>query len=608
MVQGVSFESGVKKFIYGNYRLLWEAHFHFSTLYALYRFINLYRNARNGLLKTQILYVIIANITIFFTAGVTNVALLWFGIYDYVWLGPPLTLIWFYIVCYTILKYNLMDIKVAGARVIIFLFVYSFVLGIPFGLKIWGQEWLNKSLGAFGSWVPMLSLLCFATSGPFLYLYFQRKVEEKLLEEETRRHHLLKQTAVGMNTVHELEKLGKVLINVIKGTFHIKKAAIYIIDRERGVYERRYPAAGESDVAQVAEGDVLIDFLCVDKERVIVAEEIEHADIGEHRKEIVQRFKSLGAGVVIPVAYDKDLTGFIVMESLRTGRPYSKGDLEVFGILGSNVGLAVAGCQAWDAHERLLDEKGTLERMTSLDLMAGSIAHEINNPVQAISMEAGFIKGLLQEIRAVLKEEDYEDMASAQNTIERMAERIDGMVKTILRFSEKRGTELREESLSDVVEDFETLMGPHLRQERVRYEKSMEEGLPRVAVNRVLMVAALMNFARNSLHAMHTNKEKRIRLRVSCANGKWVRVEFEDNGCGIEKHKLEAVFAAFQTSKGSSEGTGLGLYRARRDIVDHFKGKIHAESEGKGRGVTIVCELPVQEQGSVEKGRETNGG
>ena len=48
------------------------------------------------------------------------------------------------------------------------------------------------------------------------------------------------------------------------------------------------------------------------------------------------------------------------------------------------------------------------------------------------------------------------------------------------------------------------------------------------------------------------------------------------------------------TTKGSSEGTGLGLYRVRK-IVDLFRGKVWAESEGKGKGATFIVELPVYE-------------
>jgi len=68
-------------------------------------------------------------------------------------------------------------------------------------------------------------------------------------------------------------------------------------------------------------------------------------------------------------------------------------------------------------------------------------------------------------------------------------------------------------------------------------------------------------------------------------------IEFKDNGYGIPKRLLEDIFLDFVTTKGSSEGLGMGLSRARKIIALH-KGKIWAQSEGEGKGASIFVELP----------------
>ena len=129
LVKGVLNFQGVKKFQYGYLRYYWEFQFNLSLLYAFYRFFRFYQTAQ-GMLRRHLLYITIANLSINITAGFTNVFLLWFGVFDYIWLGPPLTLIWFSIVLYTIVRYRLMDVTVVFTRLGIFLFVYTLVLGV----------------------------------------------------------------------------------------------------------------------------------------------------------------------------------------------------------------------------------------------------------------------------------------------------------------------------------------------------------------------------------------------------------------------------------------------------------------------------------------------
>ena len=84
---------------------------------------------------------------------------------------PPLDdyilVVYFLIMAYAITKYRLLDINIALTRAGIFVFVYTLVLGIPFGLAGWGREGLVSILGQNWFWAPMIILLVLATAGPF---------------------------------------------------------------------------------------------------------------------------------------------------------------------------------------------------------------------------------------------------------------------------------------------------------------------------------------------------------------------------------------------------------------------------------------------------------
>ena len=70
-----------------------------------------------------------------------------------------------------------------------------------------------------------------------------------------------------------------------------------------------------------------------------------------------------------------------------------------------------------------------------------------------------------------------------------------------------------------------------------------------------------------------------------------IRWEFWDNGEGIEPKMLKDIFLPSVTTRGSTEGRGVGLFRARK-IIEWHGGRVWAESEGKGKGATMVAEMP----------------
>ena len=85
---------------------------------------------------------------------------------------------------YAIFKYRLMDIKLVVTNISIFTLVYSLVLGIPFAIAFGWQEFLMTYFGDKWWIIPLITSTVLATIGPFIYLYLQRKAEDKLLEEQ----------------------------------------------------------------------------------------------------------------------------------------------------------------------------------------------------------------------------------------------------------------------------------------------------------------------------------------------------------------------------------------------------------------------------------------
>ncbi len=487
--------------------------------------------------------------------------------------------IYIIIMTYAIFRYQILDIRVAITRLGVSLLVYTLVLGIPFGMAMWGQIWLTGILGEQWFWVPMLTLLAFATAGPYIYHFLQRKAEERFFQEEQRIQNLLLQASQGMNMIHDLQKLVNLIRETVKNTLGVDHAEVHLLDQETRSDDRLIEALKE-------------------KQGVLVYEEIkmqadmEEKDINSFVQHVAAKMKELHAGAIAPIMVDKNLRGFLVLGERQTKDMYSKGLLNALTVLCNQAALAIENCNyVEEAINR--EAKEQRERMASLDHMASSMAHEIDNPVHIIMQSVGFLKHCVsQDANISLPEKTKSYFIDSLNRSQAASQRISAMIKAILDYSRMGTGQLKPVHMTDVVQDFFCLMEPQLKEEKVKFTKEIAKALPPVLGDKVQLEEILVNFVQNAMHAVKRNEDKQIILKIFQTESDAVRIECTDNGYGIPKALIKDIFLSSTTTKGSSEGTGLGLFRVRK-IVDLHQGRVWAESEGEGKGARFIVELPV---------------
>ena len=102
----------------------------------------------------------------------------------------------------------------------------------------------------------------------------------------------------------------------------------------------------------------------------------------------------------------------------------------------------------------------------------------------------------------------------------------------------------------------------------------------------------MLNLISNAVDACVHDADRRIDVCSECINGKTIRIEVSDNGCGISKEHQAKLFQTFFSTKGS-KGTGLGLAVTHK-IITEMKGKITVDS-ALGEGTTFIVTLPKKE-------------
>jgi two-component system NtrC family sensor kinase len=254
-------------------------------------------------------------------------------------------------------------------------------------------------------------------------------------------------------------------------------------------------------------------------------------------------------------------------------------DCTVTGLAGADsTHLLVA---LYDRTDELRAERELVarEKLATVGEIASGVAHEVNNPLTAIRMEAELL------VRA---NKDPETTAAAV-TMTREVDRAARIVRSLLRLARRADTTPTRIQMNELVRDVVEIRHRVLRSESVEIRSEMDGAAPAVLGLGQELQQVVINLVTNAEHAIRGRTPAIILLTTQARNG-WVRFVVEDSGPGIPQEIRHRIFDPFFTTKGPDEGTGLGLAICQR-VVSEVGGKIWLEESTLG-GARFVVELP----------------
>ncbi len=238
--------------------------------------------------------------------------------------------------------------------------------------------------------------------------------------------------------------------------------------------------------------------------------------------------------------------------------------------------------------ERLLEDKVLQrEKLAAVGQLVSGIAHELNNPLTAVTGYAQLLASA--ELPAELREKTVR--------LRQEAERAGRIVSNLLLFARGGKAEKQLVRVGDVLERSLSLRAYELKVENIEVIRELPADLPPVLADPHQLEQVFLNILLNAEQAILSARNRgRITLRAGAERGR-VRLRFSNDGPGIAPDLLPHIFDPFVTTKPAAEGTGLGLYISRTIVREHG-GDILAES-GAGGGATFVVELPAQARQSA---------
>jgi len=441
-----------------------------------------------------------------------------------------------------------------------------------------------------------------------------------LFQEQARYQTTLRQASLGMGRIKDLKRLVTLIVHIVTRTVRVDHTIIYIKDRRTknfllgAVRSRQVRFSPQEAILQ---DSPLVHELNIRK-IPIVYDEIQQQtkDFGDmHLARVEADLKALDAALVVPSFIDDEVVGIIILGKKASGRPYSTSDIAVFSILANQMAVGMENAFYFrdlsETRERLFN----VEKLAYVGQLAGSVVHEIRNPLTAI-------RAFMQYLPQKYGEPEFRE--KFDRLIPKEIERIENIVNQMLSLARRRPQRQERLNVEHVIDTTLELLENSFQLGNIKVKKIFRADDGTVIGDEEILRQAFMNLFLNAVQAMGgggtltvstsvyglpcavygkipavlTGTRSKANMSPSSESNMSSRehvpdkviVEIADTGCGMTPQQLEKLFVPFQTTKPNGVGLGLSI---TKEIVESHGGEICARSE-VGKGTVFVVELPVK--------------
>jgi PAS domain S-box-containing protein len=282
--------------------------------------------------------------------------------------------------------------------------------------------------------------------------------------------------------------------------------------------------------------------------------------------------------------------------------PWIDGDLAQL-LIATDITLRV---EADDLARQQEERMQFSSRLTTMGEMASSLAHELNQPLAAIS---NYCMGVVKRLQGQLDPSLQNDILPALEKASNQAHRAGTIIQRIRGFVKRSEPQRKSCDIGEIINDAVGLVEIEAHRHRLSISTTIAENLPKVDVDPILILQVLVNLLKNSLDSLREDYPLSSRWSAppvqisadldSSTFPAMLRIQVTDSGGGIAESVIERMFEPFFSTK--SDGMGMGL-NICRSIIESHQGRLWAKNQmdaeqTKLTGCTFTIVLPLESPG-----------
>jgi signal transduction histidine kinase len=448
---------------------------------------------------------------------------------------------------------------------------------------------VDNALQALHRGVDGLILKPFENSADLIQTV-QRVLEENQQRQDAARLHVLRplfDITERLLAETSLQPLETLILNSMTGLFQASNAWIYRLDTDGVSLELvRMTETGQSDAVKTAQQQFFQNAISSGSPVVLSAS-------GPGSNEEVQRaLQGLGWETLLVAPVRRDNTQFVFCVDRDLGSiPFSEADLELLVVLARQAAVALENARLYSelkdyVHQVEVSQRALVqaEKMAAMGQLMASLAHEINNPLQAVSncLHLASREDICAEDRLT-----YIDLSNSE------LERLSATVQQMLDFYRPSGGEKRPTDIHQMMDQVLALLGPQLTERHIAIHVQYQ-GLPvLIPVRPDQIKQVIFNLILNAFDALEDrvkkkNPDKEIWIDIYYESQQ-IRILIEDSGPGVPVNMREHIFEPFVSTK--QQGTGLGL-AVSYGIIERHQGSLSLVSPHYKTGACFEIILP----------------
>jgi two-component system sensor kinase FixL len=244
--------------------------------------------------------------------------------------------------------------------------------------------------------------------------------------------------------------------------------------------------------------------------------------------------------------------------------------------------------------QELQSELTHMSRFTALGEMASTLAHEINQPLTAIT---NYLRGCHRILEQMDGAGDLSLLKDAVDQAAAQALRAGDVIRRLREFVSRGETERHVENLPKLIEEASALALVGARERGVHVSYSYDAHAPHVLADKIQIQQVVLNLIRNAIEAMQEADRRDLDISVRRqSDGPFVEIAVSDSGTGVSAEVSSRLFQPFFTTKSNGMGVGLSICRT---IVESHGGRIWVEPAESG-GSRFAFTLRAMEDGGVD--------